>query len=76
MLDESSMEPQTPDNEPRLLKLGEVAKTLGVCVRSVRRAIARGELPKPVRVGRSVRLFQSDVVAYLQRLRQQRGGLA
>lgn len=72
---ELSMESQTPDNEPRLLKLVEVAKTLGVCDRSVRRAIDRGELPRPVRVGRSVRLFRSDVLAYLQRLREQRTGL-
>lgn len=77
MPDEPSMDPQTPrDETPRLLRLVEVAKILGVCVRSVRRAIARGELPRPVRVGRSVRLFQSDVLAYLQRLREQRGGLA
>lgn len=60
----------------RLLKLAEVAAILGVCSRSVSRAIDRGELPKPVRVGRSVRLFESDVLAYLQRLREQRGGVA
>jgi excisionase family DNA binding protein len=56
-----------------LLSLSEVAKILGVCVRSVRRAIARKELPPPVRVGRAVRLFRRDVAAYLQRLREQRG---
>jgi excisionase family DNA binding protein len=58
-------------NDP-LLNLREVAKTLGICVRSVRRAIDRGELPRPVRVGRVVRLFTSDVNTYLQRLRKQR----
>ncbi|MGD0260720.1 MAG: helix-turn-helix domain-containing protein [Verrucomicrobiota bacterium] len=55
-----------------LLSLAEVAKILGKCVRSVRRSIDRGELPKPVRVGGALRLFKSDVEAYLQRLREQR----
>jgi excisionase family DNA binding protein len=55
-----------------LLSLPEVAAILGVCVRSVRRSIDRGELPKPVRVGRAVRMFKSDVDTYLERLREQR----
>jgi len=59
--------------EDRLLDFAEVSRVLGVCARSVRRAVDRGELPKPVRVGRSVRLFKSDVEAYLRRLREQRG---
>lgn len=59
-----------------LLSLSEVAKILGVCVRSVRRVIARGELPQPVRIGRSVRLFRRDVEVYLQRLREHREGVA
>jgi excisionase family DNA binding protein len=64
------------DNEKAdlLLTLRQVAEILGVCVRSVRRSIDRGELPKPVRVGRAVRMFKSDVDAYLQRLREQRAG--
>jgi excisionase family DNA binding protein len=56
----------------RLLSLPEVARILGVCVRSVTRSIDRGELPRPVRVGHAVRLFKSDVDSYLQGLREHR----
>ena len=55
-----------------LLSLEQVANILGVCVRSVRRLVDRGELPRPVRVGRAVRMFKSEVDAYLQGLREQR----
>jgi excisionase family DNA binding protein len=65
------MESDEKQSDP-LLSLRQVAKLLGICVRSVRRAIDRGELPRPVRVGRAVRLFTSDVNTYLQRLREQR----
>jgi excisionase family DNA binding protein len=62
----------TSGSEEMLLSLSEVAATLGVCVRSVRRSIDRGELPKPVRVGRAVRMFKSDIDTYLERLRERR----
>ena len=45
----------------RVMRLPEIAKVLGVCVRSVRRMIDRGELPRPVRVGHAVGLMQSDI---------------
>ena len=61
----------TKQTDP-LLNLREVAGILGACVRSVRRSIDRGELAKPARVGRTVRLFKSDVDAYLSKLREQR----
>lgn len=57
-----------------LVSLEDVARALGLCVRSVRRMIDRGELPQPVRVGRAVRMFQSEVNAYMQKLREQRAG--
>lgn len=55
----------------RLLDLAEVAGVLGVCKRTVQRLVAAGVLPQPVRVGHGVRLFASDVDAYLAGLRQQ-----
>jgi predicted DNA-binding transcriptional regulator AlpA len=40
----------------QMLSLREVAKILGVCGRSVRRLVGRGEFPRPVRVGRALRV--------------------
>ena len=57
----------------RVMRLREVAASLGVCVRSVRRMTDRGELPHLVRVGRAVGLMQSDIEAFLERMREQRG---
>jgi excisionase family DNA binding protein len=58
----------------RVVRLSEVAELLGICARSVRRLIDRGELPGLVRVGRSVGLMQSDVETYLDRVRRRRSG--
>ena len=56
----------------RVMRLPEIAKALGVCVRSVRRMTDRGELPRLVRVGRTVGLMQSDIEAFLERMRNER----
>ena len=57
----------------RLMDLEEVAEMLGnISTRSVRRLIARGDLPKPVKVLSSPRLYHSDIVTYLERLKQKR----
>ena len=56
--------PDAHDVDP-LLSIIEVAKTLGVCSRSVRRGVDRKELPQPVKVGNAVRFFKSEVLAYL-----------
>jgi predicted DNA-binding transcriptional regulator AlpA len=59
--------------EDRLMDLEEVAEMLGnISTRSVRRLIARGDLPQPVKVLSSPRLYHSDVVAYLDGLKQKR----
>lgn len=58
-----------------LMNLREVAKVIGRSVREVWREINRGRLPKPV-PGRPARLFESDVVKYQERLRQERDGPA
>ena len=57
----------------RLLDLEEVAKLLGgVSTRSVRRLIARGDLPQPVKVLSSPRLYFSDVLDYFKKLKARR----
>ena len=59
--------------EDRLMDLEEVAEKLGnISTRSVRRLIAKGDLPKPVKVLSSPRLYHSDIVTYLERLKQKR----
>lgn len=59
----------------RVMRLSEIAKVLGVCVRSVRRIIDRRELPATVRMGRAVGLMQSEIETYLQRMREHRGNI-
>ena len=56
----------------RVMRLPEIARALGVCVRSVRRMTDRGELPRLVRVGRAVGLMQSDIESHLERMRNER----
>jgi predicted DNA-binding transcriptional regulator AlpA len=65
--------PPNKTEEDRLMDLEEVAEKLGnISTRSVRRLIARGDLPQPVKVLSSPRLYHSDVVAYLEGLKQRR----
>ena len=55
------------------MDLEEVAEKLGnISTRSVRRLIAKGDLPKPVKVLSSPRLYHADVTAYLEKLKQKR----
>ncbi|WP_425609242.1 helix-turn-helix transcriptional regulator [Thalassobacterium sedimentorum] len=49
-----------------------VANRISLSVREVYRLIAKGELPKPVKVGRASRLFESDIQTYLERLKANR----
>ena len=64
-------------NEDRLVDFEEVARILGgISQRSVRRLIAKAELPQPVKVLSSPRLYLSDVVAYLERLKAKRERLS
>jgi len=58
--------PVLPSQEDRLIDFKEVAHLLGdVSERSVRRLIARGDLPQPVKVLSSPKLYHSDVQTYL-----------
>ena len=54
------------------LPLSEVARRLGVSLRQVYRLMHRQELPYPVKVGRSARMPESDLLAYMERQKQVR----
>jgi predicted DNA-binding transcriptional regulator AlpA len=57
----------------RLIRLPEVGELLGhVSAKTIRRKIAAGELPQPVYVGRTPMLCISDVIAAIERLKEQR----
>jgi predicted DNA-binding transcriptional regulator AlpA len=56
----------------KLLDLGTMAVELGIAERSVWRAVARGEIPRPVKLGKSSRWFTSDLIAVRERLKASR----
>jgi predicted DNA-binding transcriptional regulator AlpA len=69
----ATITPPKIEEQDRLMDLEEVAEMLGnISTRSVRRLIARGDLPKPVKVLSSPRLYHSDILAYFERLKAKR----
>ncbi len=52
--------------------LREVAAKLGVHERTVKRAIERGELPRPIRLGTCVRIPAAELDAFLARKLKER----
>ena len=54
----------------RLIRMSELEKIFGVCMRTVRRQAGNGELPPLRRVGRAVGMLESQVKVYFERLRQ------
>ena len=60
------------DTNDKLLRITAVAEVLDISVRQVWRLIASEELPKPVRIGRSVKMFASDIDAYMDGLKSRR----
>jgi len=56
----------------RFIGLRELAETLDVTTRTVYRLMKSGLIPKPVKVGHSVRFPVSDVETYIERLKQSR----
>lgn len=55
-----------------LLSVRQVAGRLGVCVRGVWRLVAQRKIPQPVYVGRCARWPQSEIAAYIERLKEER----
>ena len=51
--------------ERELWSVKEVATVLGICTRGVWRLVARGELSRPLRVGRSARWRMVHVRAFI-----------
>lgn len=58
----------------KLLRLDAVGALLGISRREVYRLISRGHLPYPVKIGRSSKLPESEVSAYIEKLKQARRG--
>ena len=59
-------------NTAQLISLKAAAARLDLSLRAVYRLIARGDLPRPVKVGGSSKLFISDLDAYLESLKATR----
>ena len=55
-----------------LVSLREAARRLDLSIRAVYRLIARGDLPRPVKVGGASKLYQSDLTCFLDGLKEQR----
>lgn len=55
-----------------MITVRDVAGALGVCVRTVHRLTAAGELPPPAKIGRTSRWSAGDVSAYLRKVRSTR----
>ena len=69
--------PMTPLNPTshtpeQLLSVSVAAQRLDVSNRSLYRLIADKQLPPPLKVGGSSKLCESDLAAYVQRLKAQR----
>jgi predicted DNA-binding transcriptional regulator AlpA len=67
-----TMETTTPTNQNKLISLKGTAERLDLSVRAVYRLIARGILPRPVKVGGATKFFESDIERYLASLLAQR----
>ena len=63
-----SMTAEKHVSESQLLTAEQVARLLAVSVKTVRRMTRRGELPRPVRIGRQVRWRLADIERFIKRL--------
>ncbi len=59
-------------SKEHLLSLDKVGKRLALSKRAVYRLIAKGSLPKPVKVGGATRLYESDLEEFLTNLKANR----
>jgi prophage regulatory protein len=62
-----------PDYHSTLLTLPQIATNLAISRRTLERLIAAGEFPAPVKIGRSSRVPQADLAAYLEKICVERG---
>jgi predicted DNA-binding transcriptional regulator AlpA len=55
-----------------LLSIQEDSGRLGICRRTLEREISRGRFPRPLKIGKASRWEVGDVVAYIEKLGQER----
>ena len=60
------------ESQERLIDVGEAAKILSVSRRTLYRLIDSGQLPPPVKVGRSTRIVASEITDYIDALKAKR----
>jgi predicted DNA-binding transcriptional regulator AlpA len=56
----------------KLIDLKTLAEHLGIAERSIWRGVSRGEIPKPVKLGKSSRWFTSEIIEFQERLKASR----
>lgn len=71
-LEQSSPDGNVAEVQDRLVPLPEVSKLLSVCGKTVLRLVAVGELAAPVKVGKANRWCQSELTAYLEKIKATR----
>jgi predicted DNA-binding transcriptional regulator AlpA len=59
-------------NLEKLISLKETAEMLDLSVRAVYRLIARGILPRPLKIGGATKFFESDLKRYFDSLKNKR----
>jgi predicted DNA-binding transcriptional regulator AlpA len=52
--------------QPLLITVDELSRKLNICTRSIWRGLIRGEMIKPVRLGKSVRWSLAKVEAWIE----------
>lgn len=62
--------PQIISGDERLIGLRKAAQWLDTSLRTVQRLVAAGELPQPIRIGKSSKLEIHDVRTYIERQKQ------
>ncbi|MBB5352950.1 excisionase family DNA binding protein [Haloferula luteola] len=69
-----NIEPQNTmeHTEDRLISLAQAGERLSLSKRAIYRLIAKGDLPRPVKVGGATRLYASDITHYLVNLKSAR----
>jgi excisionase family DNA binding protein len=63
---------QTSKEESHLLSVRETAQRLGIARRTLEREVARKKFPPPLKIGSKSLYTESDVEAYVAKLKEQR----
>lgn len=59
--------------EDRLLDLHEVKAFTGLCKATIYQHVHDGRLPKPIKLGKSTRWVESELMAWLEAKKAERG---